>query len=136
MRVLSSCGEWGLLFLAGHGFLIAVASLCCRARALGTRASVVVACRLSSCGTRAQLLHGMWDLPGPGIEPVSPALAGRFLTTAPSGKSRFHTLNPQRQLGHTCHNGSRFKAGIKMCTLRDLTPPGSGGQENMGSVRR
>ena len=29
----------------------------------------------------------MWDLPGPGIEPVSPALAGGFLTTAPQGKS-------------------------------------------------
>ena len=23
----------------------------------------------------------MWDLPGPGLEPVSPALAGGFLTT-------------------------------------------------------
>ena len=30
----------------------------------------------------------MWDLPGPGLEPVSPALAGGFLTTAPPGKSR------------------------------------------------
>ena len=29
----------------------------------------------------------MWDLPGPRIEPVSPALAGRFLTTVPPGKS-------------------------------------------------
>ena len=29
----------------------------------------------------------MWDLPRPGIEPVSSALAGRFLTTEPSGKS-------------------------------------------------
>ena len=29
----------------------------------------------------------MWDLPGPGIKPVSPTLAGRFLTTAPAGKS-------------------------------------------------
>ena len=28
----------------------------------------------------------MWDLPGPGTEPVSPALAGGFLTTAPPGK--------------------------------------------------
>ncbi|KAJ8788184.1 hypothetical protein J1605_005483 [Eschrichtius robustus] len=28
----------------------------------------------------------MWDLPRPGIEPVSPALAGRFLTTVPPGK--------------------------------------------------
>ena len=28
----------------------------------------------------------MWDLPRPGLEPVSPALAGRFSTTAPPGK--------------------------------------------------
>ena len=28
----------------------------------------------------------MWDLPGPGLEPVSPALAGGFLTTVPPGK--------------------------------------------------
>ena len=30
----------------------------------------------------------MWDHPRPGIEPVSPALAGRFLTTAPPGKPK------------------------------------------------
>ena len=30
----------------------------------------------------------MWDLPGPGLKPVSPALAGGFLTTAPPGKPR------------------------------------------------
>ena len=58
----------------------------------GTQASVVVAHGLSSCGSQgrsaqAQLLRGMWDLPGPGLEPVSPALAGGFLTTAPPGKS-------------------------------------------------
>ena len=29
----------------------------------------------------------MWDLPGPEIKPMSPALAGGFLTTAPPGKS-------------------------------------------------
>ena len=28
----------------------------------------------------------MWDLPGPGLEPMSSALAGGFLTTAPPGK--------------------------------------------------
>ena len=28
----------------------------------------------------------MWDHPGPGLEPVSPALAGGFLTTVPRGK--------------------------------------------------
>ena len=31
--------------------------------------------------------YSMWDLPGPVIEPMSPALAGRFLTTAPPWKS-------------------------------------------------
>ena len=60
---------------------------CCRAHVLGARASVVVALGLSSCGARAQLLHGMWDLPGPGLEPVPPALAGGFLTTVPAAKS-------------------------------------------------
>ena len=30
----------------------------------------------------------MWDLPGSGLEPVSPALADGFLTTVPSGKSK------------------------------------------------
>ena len=29
----------------------------------------------------------MWDLPGSGLEPMSPAVAGVFLTTAPPGKS-------------------------------------------------
>ena len=43
--------------------------------------------RLSSCGTQAQSLHSMWDLPGPGLEHVSPALAGGFSSTAPPGKS-------------------------------------------------
>ena len=88
----------------GHSSLQCVAShcsgfSCCRARALGMWASVVEArglsscglraleCRLSSCGTWAQLLRSMWDLPGPGVEPMSPTLAGRFLTTAPAGKS-------------------------------------------------
>ena len=59
---------------------------CCEAQALGAWASVVAAHGLSSCGTQAQLLCGMWDLPGPGLEHVSPALAGRLLTTVPPGK--------------------------------------------------
>ena len=33
----------------------------------------------------------MWDLPRPGLEPVSPALAGRFSTTAPPGKPYVHS---------------------------------------------
>ena len=42
--------------------------------------------RLSNCGSQAELLCGMWDLPRPGLEPASPALAGRLSTTAPPGK--------------------------------------------------
>ena len=35
----------------------------------------------------------MWDLPGPGIEPVSPALAGGLFTTEPPVKLRAVILN-------------------------------------------
>ena len=41
--------------------------------------------RLNRCGTGASLLLGTWDLPRPGIKPMSPALAGRFLFTMPPG---------------------------------------------------
>ena len=63
-------------------------------RSMGSRHMGFISCgscalerRLSSCGAWASLLCGMWDLPGPGLEPVSPALAGGFLTTVPPGKS-------------------------------------------------
>ena len=38
----------------------------------------------SSCGTWASLPRGMWNLPIPGIEPMLPALAGRFLSAGPA----------------------------------------------------
>ena len=63
-------------------------------RSMGSRQAGFSSCgsralepRLSSCGARAQLLRSMWDLPGPGLKPVSPAMAGGFLTTAPPGKA-------------------------------------------------
>ena len=77
-RAFSSCGKWGPLFIAVRGPLTITASLVAEHR-LQTR-------RLSNCGSRGQLLHNMWDLPRPGLEPASPALAGRFSTTAPPGK--------------------------------------------------
>ena len=54
--------------------------------------------------------RGMWNLPGPGLKPVSPELAGRFLTTGPPGKSsnlnlkttlltRIRRTRPLRTLG-------------------------------------
>ena len=72
-RAFSSCGKRGPLFIAVRGPLIVAE------HRLQTR-------RLSSCGSRAQLLRGMWDLPRPGPEPASPAPAGRPSTTAPPGK--------------------------------------------------
>ena len=79
VRAFSSCGKRGPLFIAVRGPLTIAASLVVEHR-LQTR-------RLRSCGSRAQLLPGMWDLPRPGRESVSPALAGGFLTTVPPGKS-------------------------------------------------
>ena len=32
------------------------------------------------CSAQVELSCGMWDLPGPGIQPMSPALASGFLT--------------------------------------------------------
>ena len=77
-RAFSSCCEWGPLFIVVRGPLTVAASLVAEHR-LQTR-------RLSSCGSRAWLLCGMWDLLRPGLEPLSPALAGGFSTTAPLGK--------------------------------------------------
>ena len=74
----SSCGKRGPLFIEVRGPLTIVASLVAEHR-LQTR-------RLSNRGSRAQLLRGMWDLPRPGLEPVSPTSAGGLSTTAPSGK--------------------------------------------------
>ena len=45
--------------------------------------------RLNSYGTWAQLLPGIWDLPGSGIKPVSSALEGGFFTTEPPAKLVF-----------------------------------------------
>ena len=83
VRAFSSCGKWGPLFIAVRGPLTIAASPVAEHR-LQTR-------RLSSCGSRAQLLRGTWDPPRPGLEPASPALAGRLPTTAPPGK-------PQKKL--------------------------------------
>ena len=53
-------------------------------RSMGFRAHC-----LSSCGTWTQLPWAMWNLPGPGIRSVSPALAGGCSTTGPPGISLF-----------------------------------------------
>ena len=46
--------------------------------------------RLNCCGAWAQSLHDVWDPPRLGIAPVSPALAGGFLTTEAPEKPQKH----------------------------------------------
>ena len=75
--VLSRCGAW-----ASHCGSFS----CGGAQALGAWVSVDAACRLRGCGKPCSLPCSIWDLPRPGIEPMSPALAGGFLTIEPSGK--------------------------------------------------
>ena len=85
VRAFSSCSKRGPLFIAVRGPLTIMASPVAEHR--------LQTCRLSNCGSRAQSLRGMWDLPRPGLEPVSPALAGRPSTTAPPGKPSLPFLN-------------------------------------------
>ena len=97
----------GFSVVAREGcFLVVSFSLlwlsCCGAQAWG---HVVAACglsglgswalehRLNSCGTWAQLHHGIWDLLQLGIESVSPASAGRFFTFEPPGKPTVFLFN-------------------------------------------
>ena len=81
-QTFSSHGEQGLLSSCNAG-----ASHCgnfsrCRAWALGS----VGFGSCGACGLSCPVSRGIL-VPGPGIEPVSPALAGKFLNTEPPGKS-------------------------------------------------
>ena len=50
----------------------------------------------------------MWDLPGSGIEPVSPALAGRFVSTGPP-----------------CVDAKLLQSCLTLCDSVDCSPTGS-----------
>ena len=82
------------VFTAARG----LSSLHCRARAshqggFSLWSTSSQAQGLTSCGSRAPLLCDLWDLSIPGIEPVSPALAGRFSTPGPAAKIPTLSLN-------------------------------------------
>ena len=87
---------------------------CCGARALGAWASVVVAHGLScsaACG----------NVPGPGLEPVSPALAGRFLTTAPPGKPCILFFYPIKNLRNERMTGLYSLFSLSTSTIPPIT---------------
>ena len=75
---------------------------------------------LRSCSPWASLPSGMWNLPRPGIEPMSPALAGEFLTTGSPGKSENPFLafsSFQRPLYSLPHAPSIFPASEGQLSL-------------------
>ena len=78
----------GPLFIAVRGPLVVVASL---VGEHGLQERV-----LRSCVAQVWWLRGMWNLPGLGIKPVSPALVGRFLTTLGVLRLRFKKYSRQK----------------------------------------
>ena len=78
----------------------------------------------SSCGKWAQLLCGTWNLPGPGIEPVSPALAAGFLSTEPPGKA---FLNVWLEEPNLRIKKARQWRGQRDAMGDDVTKQGQGG---------
>ena len=87
-RLSSGCRELGLLSGCGASHC---SLLLCGAQALGhlgfsSCCSQAPEHQFSCCGVWAQSPQGTWNLPRPGIECVSPALAGRFIATEPPEK--------------------------------------------------
>ena len=75
------------IYLASSG-LVAHGPFHCGLQAQWLPSAGSRVCRLSSCGTRAELLHSMWDLSSLTRDWTSvPCIASRFLTTGPPGKS-------------------------------------------------
>ena len=77
-EAFSRCSKQGLLSSGGSRVSHCSDSSCCRAQALGLTG-------FSSCDAWTCLPHGMWNVPRPDIEPMSPALTGKFLTAIPQG---------------------------------------------------
>ena len=100
--------------VAALQLLLGVASLMAEHRAQGPGASVVVAPALSSTGSvvvaHRLLLHGMWDPPGSGLEPMSPALTGGFFTTEPPGRPPSYCLNSSQGFCKLCHYCSEIQS--------------------------
>ena len=121
----SCCSQRVLLSSLVCRLLIAVASLVaerglwvhgfrnCGSQALGHR--------FHSCVSWALLLHGMWDLSGSRIKPVSLELADMFFTTGPPGEPWTGTLLvPMSQGWFLCRISQLIVKG-KQCFEQCLT---------------
>ena len=78
-EAFSGCNEQELLCSCGAKAFHCSDFSCCGSRLTAWR----------SCGTRAQIPCGMWNLPRPGIKPLFPAMIDRLLSTGPPVQNRF-----------------------------------------------
>ena len=104
-RAFSSCGEGELLSTCGVWASLAAE------RRFWSAGSVT--------GVPALLSWAMWDLPSPGIECVSTALAGGFLTPGPSGKSWCVYFSVEVLISH--HRSYAFCAQLLSCVWLYVT---------------
>ena len=106
-------GGYSSLWCAGFSlsWLLLLQSTGSRHEGFSSCGSRALEHRIRSCDVQALLLHSLWDLPGPGLEPVSPALAGGFLTTALLGKPL---------LPHSCLQPN---ISLHVCTIINLIRP-------------
>ena len=108
----SSCCAWAFFSCSGEGLLFL---LVCGA---SPRAG------FSCCGAWAPGLQKLWyeglaawwHLPGPGIKPVSPALAGRLPTTGAPGT--FWVVFSLPTLGTECSRRPGYTPGQTRCSLQ------------------
>ena len=109
LRAFSSCSQQGLLFFDVHELLLTV----------GSRCTGFCSCD-SGSRVQAVALHSMWNLPAPGIELVSPALADEFVSTAPPGKS----LDNCEDIMHLCRPELKcWRLGFKFQPCRLASVP-------------
>ena len=81
----------------------------------------------TSCGPQAYLLCGRYNPPRPGIEPVSPALAGRLSTPGPPGKPcphhSPHPCSPLVLLTSRCSSNTPAEVLSQSLSLHVIFPP-------------
>ena len=104
--------QWLLLFLSTGS----------RRAGFGSCGSWALEHRFSTCGAQTWLLYRMRILP----EPVSPALAGRVLTTGPPGKSLASFLQGNEDSG--------YMTGVSSEKSSEFRDERADGGEEMGAL--
>ena len=94
LSLVAASGSYSSLRCAGFSlqWLLLLWSTGSRRAGFSSCGSWALESRLSSCGTQAYLLRGMWDLPGPGLEPIVPCF-GRWILNHCATREAQHLLS-------------------------------------------